>query len=76
MIPEYSKQYFEIKDDDTEEAILNKRYLMSRNNIGKKIELEYRLNDFHEKYAEIKKMKDKTTLEKLQRQLVIEELFE
>jgi hypothetical protein len=76
MIPEHSKQYFNIKDDDTKNAILNKRYLLSRSNIGKKIELEQRLNDFNKKYTEIKKMKDKTTLEKLQRQLVIEELFE
>jgi hypothetical protein len=53
MIPEHSKEYFIIKDDDTESAILNKRYLLSRNAIGKNIEFEHRLNDFNKKYTRV-----------------------
>jgi hypothetical protein len=74
MIPSYAKSYFEIKDGDDAGTTLNKKYLLDRDRINKQLEVEQKLNEFNKKYADIKKMKSKTTLQQLQLQLAIEEL--
>jgi hypothetical protein len=43
--------------------------------MSRQSEADERLNDFYKKYDEIKRMRSRTTLEKLKLQLAIEELL-
>ena len=77
IIPEYCKSAFEITDTDNEYEILNKKYLIDRYNIGRKIQEQEQSRGFDEKYNEIKRMKNgfKSTIEQLKLQLAVESLL-
>ena len=77
MIPEYAKSAFEIKDTDSKTEILNKRYWLYRDKIGRQIEAEQRLKEFEKKYDEIKRLKNnrKSTIDELKLQLAVESLL-
>lgn len=75
MIPEHSRGNFVVNENDTSEQALNKLYQLDKDKIDKQMKAEKALEDFTKKYAEIKKLKGKNTIEQLELQLAYEELF-
>jgi hypothetical protein len=76
MIPTYARSNFDIKDTDSKAEILNKRYFLYRDKIGREFQEQERQRQFEKKYNEIKSMRGKTTIESLKLQLAIEEILD
>lgn len=68
---------FEIKDTDDKMTVLLKRYYQDSDMIQRKIEAEEKLNEFNNKYNDIKEMKrnSKTSIQELQLRSAIDELL-
>lgn len=68
---------FEIKETDDIRTVLLKRYYQDSDMIQRKIEAEEKLNEFNDKYNDIKNMKrnSKTSIQELQLRSAIDELL-
>ena len=75
IIPDYCRVHFEIKEGDDKITIQKKKYWCEWDRMSRQSEADRRINDFYKKYDEIKRMRNRTTLEKLKLQLAIEELL-
>jgi len=76
FISEYSKAtYFQILKDDDDYVILNKRLLLEHDRIASQLHIQERLNDFENKYNEIKRLKKGgRTTDELKMMIAIEAL--
>lgn len=77
MIPSYARHNFEIADTDDKQTILNKRFLLELDRIGRQIQIDEQLKEFERKYNEIKRLKQssKATIDQLKLQLAIEDFL-
>ena len=75
MIPSYARYNFEIKESDDKQTILNKRFFLEMDRVSRQLKLDERLNDFDNRYREIKKMRNKTPIEQLKLEVALHELL-